>query len=331
MTTETYYFIKFFMMSIILSSASLTVIGIGYNMLRSIIEKSTRTYIPDMLNKTKVFFCVCYEIATNIRRITNDVSTHINTLLMVTNSEFQDNFNKIIYEDKYNEKFDNLMSSYSSSSMTKDHNLSTNSILVEHTPIGNIVMYYDKKDKCLFYYASRSPTTRQLQSVGRKFVIQFCCPQIIEEMRLDKEEENKTPEKKHTQTKNKDDNPHHGIVSKSGVMAKFKNHTKDNKTNTMKETTDKPPPETTPVNHVDILKFLRKGPLADFSFTQKIKTHRHRGLPTKEDNPTLNTPVKLPQQIPGIDKSRLSFSEYKKLINMKQKNDDYNEETSAAS
>ena len=114
------------------------------------------------------------------------------------------------------------------------------------------------------------------------------------------------------------------------MWIKFKNNTKDRKTDTSKETTDNPPPETKPVNHVDNFKFLRKGPLADFSFTQKIKIPRHRDLPTKEDRPilTTSTTVKLPQNISDvIDKSQLSFSEYKKLMNMKQQNDDYGEET----
>jgi hypothetical protein len=317
------------MMTFTLASLSFTIIGISYSTVRSIVDKENYIYVPDMLNETKLFLHVCYEIAINIQRLTNEASNRISALLLVTNDEFQDNFNKIVYEDKYNETFDNLMTSYSPP-VTKDHNLSTNSILVEHTPIGNIVMYYDKKDKCLFYYASRSPTTRQLQSVGRKFVIQFCCPQIIEEMLLEKEEEKKTPEKENTQTENKDHKPKHGIATKSGVMAKFKNNTKNSKTNTSKHTTDNSPHEIKPVNHVDNFKFLRKGPLADFSFTQKIKTPRHRDLPTKEDRPilTTSTTVKLPQNISDvIDKSQLSFSEYKKLMNMKQQNDDYGEET----
>ena len=317
------------MMTFTLTSLSFTIIGISYSAVRQIFDKENYTYIPDMLNETKLFLHVCYEIAINIQRLTNEASNRISALLLVTNDEFQDNFNKIVYEDKYNETFDNLMTSYSPP-VTKDHNLSTNSILVEHTPIGNIVMYYDKKDKCLFYYASRSLTTRQLQSVGRKFIIQFCCPQIIEEMRLEKEDEKKTPEKEPTQTENKNDKPKHGIAAKSGLMAKFKNNTKDRKTDTSKETTDNLPPETKPVNHVDNFKFLRKGPLADFSFTQKIKIPRHRDLPTKEDRPilTTSTTVKLPQNISDvIDKSQLSFSEYKKLMKMKQQNDDHGEET----
>lgn len=317
------------MISFILTNLSFTIIGISYSMVKSIIDNETYTYIPDMLNETKMFLHVCYKIAINIHQIANDVSNRITALLLVTDSEFQDNFNKIVYEDKYNETFDKLMSSYSLP-ITKDHNLSTNSILVEHTPVGIIVMYYDKKDKCIFYYANRSLTTMQLQSVGRKFIIQFCCPQIIEEMRLEKEEEKKTPEKEPTQTENKNDKPKHGIAAKSGLMAKFKNNTKDRKTDTSNKTTDNPPPETTPVNHVDSFKFLRKGPLSDFSFTQKIKIPRHRDLPTKEDRPilTTSTTVKLPQNISDvIDKSQLSFSEYKKLMKMKPQNNDYGEES----
>ena len=166
---------------------------------------------------------MCYEIGINFQKIVNHISTVVGTWLLVTDSEFQDNFNKIAYEEKYNDIFDNFMDTYPVSE-SKDYNITTSSILVEYTPIGNVVMHYDEQDKSLVYYANRSLTTRQLQSVGRKFIVHFCCPQIIEEMRLEKEEKPKTPEKENAETENKDDKPKHGLASKSGVMAKFKSN-----------------------------------------------------------------------------------------------------------
>ena len=187
----------------------------------------------------------------------------------------------------------------------------------------NYKQVLDHQEKCLFYYASRSLTTRQLQSIGRKFVIQFCCPQIIEEMRLEKEEKPKTSE-------NSDDKPKHGLASKSGVMAKFKSNIKEVKTDTNEEPTDKSTPEPETVDNVKFLKFLRKGSLADFSFTQKIKA------PTRQTQITNTTDTTITQTqhisaFETIDASKLSFSEYKKLMKMKQENTDDNNETNTPS
>ena len=327
-------FCRGFVTSFLITSLSFSFVGMGYMKLRSVVDEiKNNNYTHDLVKETKLFFQVCYEIATKLQTITNDISNRIGAWLLVTDSDFQDNFNKILYEEKYNETFDKFMSDRAPS-MSKDHNITTKSILIENTPIGNVVMYYDITDKCLFYYANRSLTTRQLQSVGRKFVIQFCCPQIIDEMRLEKEEKPKTSIKEDAHTETKEDKHKYGFASKSGVMTKFKTKSKEDKSKTNKDDT-KTPSTPNPVSHVENLKFLRKGSLADFSFTQKIKTNRYRNRVTNEDNSlpdkideTSNKTVTLSQHMPVPDKSRLSFSEYKRLMKMKQENDNQEMEIS---
>ena len=323
-------------MSFFISTLSFTVFGFAYMKLRSILAVNNIHHKEyDIVHQTKIFFQVCYEIGINFQKIVNHISTVVGTWLLVTDSEFQDNFNKIAYEEKYNDIFDNFMDTYPVSE-SKDYNITTSSILVEYTPIGNVVMHYDEQDKSLVYYANRSLTTRQLQSVGRKFIVHFCCPQIIEEMRLEKEEKPKTPEKENADTENKDDKPKHGLASKSGVMAKFKSNIKEDKNDTNKKSTDNSTPEPKPVNKVDFLKFLRKGSLADFSFTQKIKLTRRIMRPISDtvDESTdtvADTHVNLSQQLTDINKSNLSFSEYKRLMKMKQENNDDCQETITSS
>jgi len=312
-------------MSFFISTLSFTVFGFAYMKLRSIIGVNNIHHKEyDIVHQTKIFFQVCYEIGINLQNIANHISTVIGTWLLITDTDFLESLNKIEYEEKYNDVFDKFMDTYPVSEV-KDYNLTTSSILLEYTPIGNVIMYYDEKEKCLFYYASRSLTTRQLQSIGRKFVIQFCCPQIIEEMKLEKEEKPKTSE-------NSDDKPKHGLASKSGVMAKFKSNIKEVKTDTNEEPTDKSTPEPETVDNVKFLKFLRKGSLADFSFTQKIKIPKRQTQITNTPNTTI-TPMTTEQvhAIETIDTSKLSFSEYKKLMKMKQENSDDNKETNTPS
>lgn len=324
-------------MSFFITTFLFSIIGFSYVKLLSILaihNDQYKLHIRDLVSQAtsffqvfydiKIFFQVCYEIATNLQNIANHISTVIGTWLLITDADFLESLNKIEYEEKYNDVFDKFMDSYPSSS-TKEHNITTSSILFEYTPIGNVIMYYDEKEKCLFYYASRSLTTRQLQSIGRKFVIQFCCPQIIEEMRLEKEEKPKTSE-------NSDDKPKHGLASKSGVMAKFKSNVKEDKTDTNKEPTDKSTPEPETVDNVKFLKFLRKGSLADFSFTQKIKIPKRQTQITNTPDTTI-TPMTTEQVhvIETIDTSKVSFSEYKKLMKMKQENSDDNKETNTPS
>ena len=303
--------------SFIISSVLFGMVGFVWIIFKSV----SNEWFYYAINQITLVFQVLYGTITNICYIANDMTTRIGAWLLITDNEFQDNFNKILYEDKYNDTFDKFMEVYSQSE-TKYNNMPNNSILLEHTPIGNIVMYYDTNDKCLAYYSNRSLTTRQLQSVGRKFIIQFCCPQIIDFMKDEKEDNIKTPQKESTQTENKQEQPKHGLASKSGVMTKFKNNTKD----TIKKDNNLHV-EPTPFNFVNMFKFLRKGPLTDFSFTQKIKIHpyRTRSLANEKIIPNIGD-TNTSHHIPYIDKSKLSFSEYKRLMKTKQQNNDQKQE-----
>jgi len=285
-----------------------SILGISYIIMSSIIEDD------DILKETKIVFRVVYQIATNLHRVANDLSTRIGAWLLITDKEFQETFNKIAYEEKYNKQFDALLASHIPDTTTRKI-ITPQSIVFEHTPIGNIVMHYDPDDRRLIYYSNRSLTTRQLQSVGRKFVIQFCCPHIMQEMITEKEEKKETPgeTKKETQRG--------GIASRSGLMAKFKQSDNDKKNTTQTENKDNTKTEPEPTNYADMFRFIKKGGLTDFSFTQKPTTSSYcdYAKTDKQENNDLNN-KQTTYTNAHIDKSKLSFSEYKNIMKMKQEN-----------
>ena len=110
------------------------------------------------------------------------MATQISTWLLLTDPKVMKSMQKLIvepeYEDKYTKAFDEYMAS-ASASATDRCSVSNNSILLEHTPVGNVIMKYDCSTRQFEYYADRSLTTRQLQSVGRKFVMQFGGAELI--------------------------------------------------------------------------------------------------------------------------------------------------------
>lgn len=313
-----FQFFKFFTLSFFFSSLTFSTFGVFYALVRSVTNK-------DILNDNiftrdiQIFFQVLYEITTNIQKIAHDISLCIGTWLLVTDNNFQDNFDKIVYEEKYNQVFDKYLKANPPSNDNIE--ISASSILVEHTPIGNVVMYYDIGNKCLTYYSSRSLTTNQLQSIGRKFIIQFCCSSILIEMQKEKEEKNKPSiEDKKETTNEQTKQPKQGLASKSGVIAKFKRSETQEKEKTSTEEKDDENKEQANINYVNMFRFVRKGTLADFSFTQKIKMPKRS---IQMSNTTTDTTIMQTQHsstCESIDKSKMSFSEYKRLIKMKQEN-----------
>ena len=207
-------------------------------------------------------------------------------------------------------------------------------MLLEYTPVGNVLMKYDTNNRCFVYYSNRSLTTLQLQSIGRKFIIDFYCPGVIQEMKKTNDSEDK-PNKTGDEKEAIDDSTLKktgGIACRTGVMAKLKSsrsQPKNSVSNTEKETLD----ETTEniiekdpyLEVVNDFRFVKKGQLADISFTQHIKHPRilpkynNTTLPDIQTDETQNT-IKHTNidekhaEISHVDKSKLSFAEYKKLM-----------------
>lgn len=86
----------------------------------------------------------------------------------------------VTYEDKYKDKFEPL----------KDNLLTkTNNILIEQTPIGNVIMFYNSDKTRFEFYADKTIPYRFLETVARKYVITFKCKSVYVEQTKGKDKQ----------------------------------------------------------------------------------------------------------------------------------------------
>lgn len=172
-----------------------------------------------------------------------------------------------------------------------------NSFVMENTPQGNVVMFWDVKRDTFSYYADHLIPYRFLEVVGRKYVLLNDCRKLF----IDMEEEIKTAEKKleekkkqkeeeeEKQKQNKKDESTDSKIAveqpKKSVFAKLKSYNRDNsvKSSTVALDSKKPQPnipKNTSVNTKQdenmILKeranrYSYQGRMANFSFLKKVE------------------------------------------------------------
>jgi hypothetical protein len=111
-----------------------------------------------------------------------------------------------------------------------------NCYVIEKTPIGNVLMIYEKGKDTFKYYSDCNIPYRYLEVVGRKYVKFFDCRPIFvdmeEELRLFEEKWEKEQELiKMREEDNKNNSEHqksnNEVVKKKNVFAKFKSYNKD--------------------------------------------------------------------------------------------------------
>jgi hypothetical protein len=81
----------------------------------------------------------------------------------------------IKYEDKYKDKFEKL--EYKTTNKTKLEELK-NSFIMEITPHGNVIMYWNQTNGVFSYYSDGTMPYRFLEVVARKYVIMNNCKDI---------------------------------------------------------------------------------------------------------------------------------------------------------
>lgn len=150
---------------------------------------------------------------------------------------------EVPYHDKYLDKFKSM----SSVNESLDVDSLKNSMVVEHTPLGNVAMYYDNKREAFVYYSDSVMPYRYLEVVARKYVITFKCKSVFidmedeinkaktkieEQKNVKKLEEEKEQEQKQKQTEAEIKEE----AKKKNVFANFKNYNK----NTTKDSANKP-------------------------------------------------------------------------------------------
>ena len=112
-----------------------------------------------------------------------------------------------------------------------------NCYVIEKTPIGNVLMIYEKDRESFKYYSDCNIPYRYLEVVGRKYVKLFGCRPIFidmeEELRLFEEKWEKDQEikkiKEEEEKRREEENGKNNvqIETKKNVFAKFKNYNKD--------------------------------------------------------------------------------------------------------
>ena len=150
---------------------------------------------------------------------------------------------EVPYPDKYLEKFKSMP--FDNESL--DVESLKNSIVVEHTPLGNVAMHYDIKREAFVYYSDSVMPYRSLEVVARKYVITFHCKRVFIDMEDEinkaktKIEEQKNAKKLEEEQAQQAQAENQALElkeepKKKNVFANFKTYNK----NTTKDSSNKP-------------------------------------------------------------------------------------------
>jgi hypothetical protein len=102
-----------------------------------------------------------------------------------------------------------------------------NAIIVDKTPLGNVVMFYDNKKETFSYYSDNTIPYRYLETVARKYVTTFQCKYIYIDMEEELEESQKKQDEKREKEKEKLSLETKESKDHKNVFAKFKSYNKD--------------------------------------------------------------------------------------------------------
>uniref|UniRef100_A0A6C0DGC5 Uncharacterized protein n=1 Tax=viral metagenome TaxID=1070528 RepID=A0A6C0DGC5_9ZZZZ len=187
-----------------------------------------------------------------------------------------------------------------------------NTILMENTPLGNVIMYYDKSRETFIYYSDSNIPYRYLEVISRKYVVMNNCKQIhvdmeqeikeaeekLEQKRQDEEEKKKQLEELERQKPEENQS-----ITKKDVFAKLKKYNTNTSLKSSGIPTDKKSVSKKNIQESDkplILKekanrYSCEGKLMNFSFLKKVDKK-------------------------VVDKRyAMNFSDFKKMIGMSQK------------
>jgi hypothetical protein len=201
---------------------------------------------------------------------------------------------QIKFEDKYLERFKE----------TEEKDLTPekldsllNSFVMENTPQGNVVMFWDNKRDTFSYYADHLIPYRFLEVVGRKYVLMNDCRKLFVDMEeeikvAEKKLEEKKKQKEEEEEKQKQNKQDESADSKTvaqqpkkSVFAKLKSYNRDNSVKSATVALDSKKPQTnipknTSVNTKQdenmILKeranrYSYQGRMVNFSFLKKVE------------------------------------------------------------
>ena len=162
-----------------------------------------------------------------------------------------------------------------------------NSFVMEKTPLGNVVMYYNSKRETFEYYSDNTIPYRFLEVVARKYVITFHCRSLYIGMEEELQKYEKKLEeqrvKKEQDEKEQLEHEHISISApKKNVFAKFKSYNKEARSGRVNKA---PPPKNSIPNRNSITnnrdekvllkensnRYTYAGRFSNFSPLQKIQ------------------------------------------------------------
>ena len=201
----------------------------------------------------------------------------------------------ILFEEKYKEEYKKAEDTEISKERLEQLK---NSILMERTPLGNVVMYYDNSRETFIYYSDSTIPYRYLEVVARKYVVTNRCKKLYIDMEKELKEAQEKLEKKQKEEErlkleeeNKEKNEKEGLFStstpvKKNVFAKLKNYNRDNSLKTAGRPSDNksvskkviPPPDKNATSTSEALllkenanRYSYEGKMVNFSFLKKVE------------------------------------------------------------
>ena len=200
----------------------------------------------------------------------------------------------ILFEEKYKEEYKKA----EDTEICKERlEQLKNSILMERTPLGNVVMYYDNSRETFIYYSDSTIPYRYLEVVARKYVVTNRCKKLYIDMEKELKEAQEKLEKKQKEEErlkleeeNKEKNEKEGLPTstpaKKNVFAKLKNYNRDNSLKTAGIPSDNksvskkviPPPDKNATSTSEALllkenanRYSYEGKVVNFSFLKKVE------------------------------------------------------------
>lgn len=156
-----------------------------------LVQQKIQQYTNNVLHKTRRMYKTIYEY------------------FYPPQKETKEEIKIVSYQEKYKDKFQLLKNILPTS---------LNNILIEQTPIGNVIMFYNSEKSRFEFYADKTIPFRFLETVARKYVITFKCKHIYVE-----------------QTKGKDKKTnqflYHGKIANYSFLKRVENHVTNKRIN----------------------------------------------------------------------------------------------------
>jgi len=190
------------------------------------------------------------------------------------------------YEDKYLDVYKKTDSVFCSDEKIEGLK---NMILMENTPLGNVIMYYDKSRETFIYYSDSNIPYRYLEVISRKYVVMNNCKQIHVDMeqeikeaqeKLEQKKQEEEEKKKQLEQQQNPDEKNSSTIVKKDVFAKLKKYNTNTSLKSSGIPTDNKSVSISKKNIQEnnkplILKenanrYSREGKIINFSFLKKV-------------------------------------------------------------